>query len=200
VQPTEPNREERLVELHRAGALAECAAEALKLYGAELEGFVRAAAAPRLDPDEAWAATCAALVEGLGRFAWRSTLRTWLYRVARYTLRDLGARAARQPNVPLSQVSRPSKLEARVSQPPSWLGEAAEARLLELRESLEDDERTLLYLRVEQAWAWRDIAAAVADEGADLDREAAALRKRFERLKARIRDVLERAREGARRG
>jgi RNA polymerase sigma-70 factor (ECF subfamily) len=52
----------------------------------------------------------------------------------------------------------------------------------------------LLILRVDRGMDWRDLAAAMGDEnapleGADLDREAARLRKRFERIKDRLREL-----------
>ncbi|MBL8954324.1 MAG: sigma-70 family RNA polymerase sigma factor [Myxococcaceae bacterium] len=182
--------------LHGDGAFDACAAEALRLYGAEVEGYVRATVPARVDPDEVWAATCAAMVEGLPRFQWRSTLRTWLYQVARFTLRQLGDQARRVEGVPLSQVTRPSKLEARVSVKPSFLSETVQAKLGELREGLDEEDRTLLYLRIERDLPWRDIAELLVEQGEDVDARAAALRKRFERVKQRLREVLEPARSG----
>ena len=52
------------------------------------------------------------------------------------------------------------------------------------------DDQTLLILRIDRALPWIDIARVMTDEPdePDLSRHAAALRKRFERLKQRIRD------------
>ena len=47
--------------------------------------------------------------------------------------------------------------------------------------------RTLLVLRVDRRMPWRDIARVMADDGDDLERLSASLRKRFERVKERLR-------------
>jgi len=65
-------------------------------------------------------------------------------------------------------------------------------RLSMLRDSLDPDDRTLLILRVDRRMPWRDIAEVLTDpaEPAPLERRAAALRKRFERLKLELREQL----------
>jgi len=68
-------------------------------------------------------------------------------------------------------------------------------RLEMLREALDEDDRTLLVLRVDRRMAWRDIARVMSDvpiedQLEDLDKLAATLRKRFERVKERLRSKL----------
>lgn len=58
-----------------------------------------------------------------------------------------------------------------------------------LREALEPDEQTLLFLRVDQGLSWNEVADVLAEDGERVD--AAALRKRFERAKARLRKLAE---------
>jgi RNA polymerase sigma-70 factor (ECF subfamily) len=53
-----------------------------------------------------------------------------------------------------------------------------------LRESLEVDDVSLLALRIDQKLSWAEIAEVVSSGGERV--EAAALMKRFERLKARL--------------
>jgi RNA polymerase sigma-70 factor (ECF subfamily) len=77
-------------------------------------------------------------------------------------------------------------------------------RVRALRDRLEPDDQLLLVLRVDRGMEFREIAAVLADgeEGstsarsasaepgeAQLDREAARLRKRFERVKERLREL-----------
>jgi hypothetical protein len=62
-----------------------------------------------------------------------------------------------------------------------------------LRMALEPDDQIILTLRVDRARSWRDIAAVMAGEGApdtEIARKSALLRKRFERLNARLRDLV----------
>ena len=64
-----------------------------------------------------------------------------------------------------------------------------------LREKLTPEEQTLLILRVDRQMSWRDIATVMHDEEAgepdeaELKRNAAALRKRFERVKNNLREL-----------
>ena len=48
----------------------------------------------------------------------------------------------------------------------------------------------LLGLRLDRQMAWTEIARILGSEEDSLAREAAALRKRFERLKIRLRELL----------
>jgi RNA polymerase sigma-70 factor, ECF subfamily len=65
-------------------------------------------------------------------------------------------------------------------------------RVAKLRAELDPEDQTLLILRVNRQLPWRDIARIMTDEGDasdddELKRRAAALRKRFERLKEELR-------------
>jgi RNA polymerase sigma-70 factor, ECF subfamily len=53
-----------------------------------------------------------------------------------------------------------------------------------LRESLTAEEQTLLYLRLDQQLEWNEVAEVLSATGPVV--EAAALRKRYERLKERL--------------
>ena len=74
------------------------------------------------------------------------------------------------------------------------LRSSVKLQLEHLRAQLDDDDHTLLILRVDRRLSWRAIAEIMAshDSGAGtvddaaLRRDAAALRKRFERLKAQL--------------
>jgi RNA polymerase sigma-70 factor (ECF subfamily) len=59
-----------------------------------------------------------------------------------------------------------------------------------LRESLDPDEQTLLILRIDRQMAWTDIARIMGGDAPEAEsRQAATLRKRFERLKERLRSM-----------
>lgn len=53
-----------------------------------------------------------------------------------------------------------------------------------MRARLDPDEQTLLILRVDRNLSWKDVAAVMSEPGHELD--AAAVRKRFARLKAKL--------------
>jgi RNA polymerase sigma-70 factor (ECF subfamily) len=57
-----------------------------------------------------------------------------------------------------------------------------------LREQLDTDDHELLLLRVERKLAWKDIARILGGDD-DIDARAATLRKRYERVKERLRKL-----------
>jgi RNA polymerase sigma-70 factor (ECF subfamily) len=66
-------------------------------------------------------------------------------------------------------------------------------RVRALRARLAPDDQTLLVLRVDKDLGWRDIALVELGDDAPtavLDRVAATLRKRFERVKQRLRELV----------
>jgi RNA polymerase sigma-70 factor (ECF subfamily) len=78
-----------------------------------------------------------------------------------------------------------------------WLRSDVKDRWRALRDSLEPDDRSLLVLRIDRQLSWEDCARVTLEsDAADaqaLARESARLRKRFQALKATLR---ERARAG----
>jgi RNA polymerase sigma-70 factor (ECF subfamily) len=74
-----------------------------------------------------------------------------------------------------------------------YLRSEAKRRLEDLRAALDEEDRTLLILRVDRRMHWRDIAQVMADgvvDEGELVRTAAKLRKRFERIKERLREYM----------
>jgi RNA polymerase sigma-70 factor (ECF subfamily) len=80
-----------------------------------------------------------------------------------------------------------------------FLRTESKTRLEALRDALPDEDRTLLVLRIDRNLAWNDLARIVGQEDgeAPLDdaavaREAARLRKRFQLVKDRLRELAKR--------
>jgi RNA polymerase sigma-70 factor (ECF subfamily) len=166
-------------------------------YGGELMAFLLARLRSQSDAEEVFAAIAEKLWIGLPGFEWRCSLRSWLYRLARNAAIDFSTAAQNRPgrHVRLSHQASPSWLVDRVrSTTATYRQTAAKDRMRELRETLPLDDQMLLILRVDRAMDWRDLATAMSDEhlsleGAELEREAARLRKRFERVKERLREL-----------
>ena len=77
-----------------------------------------------------------------------------------------------------------------------YLRTAVKDRLAEARASLADDDRELLYLRVDRQLTWREIAVILSGDDAGPEDDAvrkldAALRKRFEAVKRRLKAKLD---------
>lgn len=174
----------------------QAATSALEHYGPELLGYLHAMAPSASEADELFSDLCERIWKGLPTFRWASSFRTWSYTIARNLIRDrLRAQCGPAGRVlRLSDASEISKIADRVKSTTAvYLKTAAKTRLQQIRDAMDPDDRTLLILRVDRKLAWRDIAAIMAGDEAGADdviKLSAKLRKRFERLKERLRDEL----------
>lgn len=164
-------------------------------YGPEILGYLLAMSRREIDAHDAFAQFCENLWLGLAGFRWESSLRTWCYVLARNALRRLwsGAPERHGPHVSPSQAAELHELSERArTATAEYMRTETKSRFAALRERLDPDDRTLLILRVDRRMTWRDIAAVLGEppEPAALERRAAALRKRFERLKLELRGQL----------
>lgn len=179
--------------LCQAGDLEAAATQALRGYGAEILGYLYALAGDEFEAAEAFSLFNEDLWRGLPRFRWECRLRTWAYTVARHAL----LRTKRDPHRrPGRFVSGTVELAERIKTTTlPHLRTSVHDRFTQIRRELEPDDQALLVLRVDRELPWLDVARVLADdEGlseAELSRRAAALRKRFERLKQRIRERLQ---------
>ncbi len=175
---------------------AEAATGALRAYGPELMGYLAAITRKEDDAADAFAMFCEDLWRGLPRFRWESSLRTWSYRLARnaaYRHHRSGHRRRAEVELPPSSHFSALAVEMRTSMMLQLRARAVD-RVRELREQLDPDDRTLLVLRVDRELPWADIARILADgedepSPEELTRASAALRKRFERIKARLHEL-----------
>jgi RNA polymerase sigma-70 factor (ECF subfamily) len=183
--------EARIRALCDGGDLAGAATAALEAYGPEVLGFVAATLRNQADASEVFSIFCEDMWKGLGGFGWRSSVRTWLFTLARHA----AARYRRSPqgrlgrHVPLSAVGEVAERVRTTTL--AHLRTEARSAVDELRASLDPDDRALLALRVSRQMSWDDIARVMAGDvaldAASLKGEATRLRKRFQRLKERLR-------------
>lgn len=163
--------------------------------GALIHGYLRTLL--RADEaDEAFSDWQENVTRALGTFRWECSVRGWAFRIAFHSATRIWRRPGRRVEDPLP--SSLSRLGAG-SGPVEPVMSSRHAGLAQLRESLSLDDRHLLTLRIDRELEWEEIAAVLAeDEGGALPdeairdgeraREAAALRKRFERLVKRLRE------------
>jgi RNA polymerase sigma-70 factor (ECF subfamily) len=179
-----------------AGDLEHATESALRRYGPELLGWLRDTL-PAADADDAFSHLSVELWRSLGRYHGGCSIRTWCYMLARHAAAWIRSRPSRSREVLVSQIPSVVAAVAYVSDTTVRRDLEAGDRYAELRRTLDDDDQTLLVLRVDRELPWRDIAQVMLGEDATIDdlvRHAAQLRKRFERIKARLRELaLERA-------
>jgi RNA polymerase sigma-70 factor, ECF subfamily len=175
--------EAELRTLFDAGELGEVATRAIKAYGPEVYSFIGAMLRRPPDAADAFARMCEKLWRNLPAFRWDCSMRTWVYMLARYVLADVAGEEGRRPrHTRISREARSLAATVRSSTPPYRKSEVKD-KFAKLRERLEPDDQTLLILRVDRDLSWADVARVM--DGAS----EAALRKRFERLKERLKEL-----------
>jgi RNA polymerase sigma-70 factor, ECF subfamily len=179
--------------LREADELRGAVTAAIEGYGPELLGFLVVVVGDPTEAGDVFADTCVRLWKSLPGFRWDSSLRTWIYVLARRACHAHRKERAKQREryVRLSEVPEIDAMIARVRTTTSvrLAKQEGTARAERLRAKLELDEQMLLTLRVDRELEWRAIAQIMSDEPlADdaLTRETASLRKRFERLKEKL--------------
>jgi RNA polymerase sigma-70 factor (ECF subfamily) len=175
---------------------------ALRGYGPEILGFLYVVHPAETDASDAFAEFSEVLWRKLPDFGWESTLRTWAYGIARNVSRALRRNAGRRRrheaadgDAALDNVAEKVRTETL-----SYLRTKKRSRLQALRDTLPEEDRMLLVLRVDRKLEWSELARVLAeadDDAPPLDdagvvREAARLRKRFQLLKDRLRETARR--------
>jgi RNA polymerase sigma-70 factor (ECF subfamily) len=177
------------------GDLHTTATLALSRYGPEVLRFL----AERLRDEHAANEVFSQFVEdfwkGLPKFAWRASLRSWAYTLARHA----ADRYARGPwrrqrrMLPLPEGDGVLEVAERLrSETLVHLRSIVKQRVRTLREALAPDDQLLLTLRVDKQMPWVEIALVLEETRSDADRTAhasasARVRQRFAAIKARLR-------------
>lgn len=186
--------EQTLSSLLDAESFDQATTFALERYGPELLAFIHVRLKDIHAARESYAWMAEDIWRGMPRFRRQSSVRTWVYAIARNASARFAQRelAGRHRDVPISQLSRQSALAVKL---PST---DVRDRLARIRLLLDDDEQSLLTLRVDKSMDWSDIALVMLYDGTGSEpeadvvtREAARLRKRFQLLKAKLRALAE---------
>lgn len=184
--------EERILAALDRGAPAEAATVALRAYGPGIFAYLVVVLRDRVMAEEAFADFGEQLWKAIGGFRRECSFRAWAYRIAWcsavHALRDPYRRRGRRLETrEVSEILAPIR-----TQTARWLETESKSQLEELRASLEPAERALLVLRLDRRLSWSEIARALQEDG---DGETlatdAALRKRFERIKEKLRLLAE---------
>jgi RNA polymerase sigma-70 factor, ECF subfamily len=188
-------REAELRELIARGEHEHATEEALRSYGPELIGWLCSMLPTTADAHDAFSRMSEELWKSLGRFDGRCAVRTWCYMLARHAAARIRGRSGKRREVLVSQIPSLQQAVTRI-----WTTSQQDAKrtrdvYAEIRTELDEEDQTLLVLRVDRNLAWRDIAQVLLGEQArpsELARKSSALRKQFERVKERLRDLASR--------
>jgi RNA polymerase sigma-70 factor (ECF subfamily) len=185
--------EREIADALAAGEHDNAVTTAIRGYGPEVLGFLCAHERDEARANEAFSQLCEDLWKGIGTFSGRSTFRTWMYTVARAAMarvrRSTGRREKRQRHMMTWEdaAAEVRSMTAMIQQT------AVKDRFTVLRESLVPEEQELLILRIDRQMEWADLARVMSGrddlEGDELKRESAKLRKRFQSVKERLREM-----------
>jgi RNA polymerase sigma-70 factor, ECF subfamily len=187
--------ETRDAELHvliAAGEVDRATDLVIRTYGPELLAWLSSIFPSEADAYDAFSRMSEELWRSLSRFDGRCSLRTWCYMLARHAAFHVRARPRNHRETLRSHITSALGAVTHVWNTARGAEQRAHNVYAEIRGELDDDDRTLLVLRVDRDLAWRDIAIVLLGEAAgadELTRKAAALRKQFERVKERLREL-----------
>ena len=190
--------EQRIRAAAEQGRLPEVARLGLEAYGADVLGYLVAVARSDSDGSEAFSIFCEDMWRGLPDFRFDCSFRTWSYTLARNALsrlkRDEGVRGRRE--LPLSQAPEVMRAAERVRTTTQLhMRTEVKSRVAQLREALDSDDQTLFILRLDRRLPWREVVQIMVGrtdlDDAELRKEAAKIRKRYERAKERLRKLVE---------
>jgi RNA polymerase sigma-70 factor (ECF subfamily) len=175
--------EERALELLAAGDYRAAAEAAIRGYGPEILGYLTRVLRSSDDAADAFSFWAEDVWKGIGTFRGRSSVRVWCYRVAGNSAARVSGEAWKRRRERM-RTTMASRIAADVRSTTAASRDREASEMDRLRDSLSDEERQLLVLRVDRRLSWQEVAEVLGVEGKPVDE--AAVRKRFERLKAKL--------------
>ena len=172
-----------------AGRFSEAATAAIRGYGPQILGYLGSVLRDDGLADEAFSRFAEDLWKGIAGFRRESSFRTWAYRVAWNAARDLQTEAFRRRGRRLETAEISKVVQEVRSSSAAFLKEDARDKLEKLRRTLSPEDQTLLILRVNRELSWKEVAQVLSTAEVPVDEPA--LRKRFERVKTRLRKLAE---------
>jgi RNA polymerase sigma-70 factor, ECF subfamily len=168
----------------------------IEAHGPEILGWLVGILRDADDAGDAFSIFCERLWSTFASFRWRCSIRTWAYAIARRVVLDHQRAESRRTRrlVPLSASPEVVQVAERVRTTTlPGLKTAHRRAISQLRDQLPPQDRMLLILRVDRGLRWDDLARVFLDRpdptAAELKREAARLRKRFQLIKQRLAEL-----------
>src|SRR5215208_6701537 len=166
-----------------AGDPAAAATGVIRVLGPSVLGYLRSIVRDEDDAADAFSHFAEDLWRGIAGFRGDSTVRTWAFKVAWCAAMHVRSDAWRRHGRRL-ETGEASRLAEDIRTKSAVRDERRRLALDRVRSSLDAEEQTLLFLRLDQELEWTEVAEVLSAEGAPI--APAALRKRFERLKERL--------------
>ena len=180
-----PDLERAIAEHLATGDLAAAATAALEGLGPQILGYLGATLRDDDAAFEVFGYFSEQLWKSIATFRAESSFKTWAYKLVMHSVSRFRRDGFRRLAQPLES-SEASAIALRVrSTTAPYRRTEVKDKFARLREELAPDEQTLLFLRIDQNLPWNEVASIMAEDAGE-PVEVAALRKRFERVKARL--------------
>lgn len=174
--------EQKIAERRAAKDFPGAATIGIRAYGPELLAYLCSILKNEADAADAFSISCENLWKGMPEFRGDASFKTWAYKVAWHAaLRLLRDPFKRRNRALATNEAEALAVSVRDATAP-FLKTDAKGALATIRATLDPEEQTLLVLRIDRQLSWTEIATIF--EG---DATEATLRKRFERLKEKVR-------------
>jgi RNA polymerase sigma-70 factor (ECF subfamily) len=168
------------------GDTGAAASAVMRALGPGLLGYLAAVLRDVEDARDVAGEVAEQLLTSLPRFRGECAVKTWTYRIAwRAAMRARNHPRRARTTALRSSAAAALVAEARASTA-AYRRPAALAWLERARAELSAADQSLLTLRLDRAMSWNEVAVVMSDG------DVAALRKRYERIKARLRRAAER--------
>lgn len=177
--------EQRIAAHLAAGDHTAAATAALEGFGPQILGYLGATLRNDDAANDVFGHFCEELWKSIATFRRESSFKTWAYKLVMHSVGRYRRDGFRRHGVQLASDELSAIVDQIRSSTPAFKRTEIKDAIAQLRDSLEPDEQTLLFLRIDQGLSWTEVADVVAAEGEPV--EPAALRKRFERAKAKLR-------------
>ena len=174
-----------IVRLLEAGDLEAAATGALRTYGPQVLAYLHLFMRDDEAAHEVFSQFGEDLWTGISQFRGECSVKGWLYKLATHAAHRF-FREAYHHHVRRLRTGEASRIAAEIrSSFASYQRVAVRDRLSRIRDQLAPEEQALLMLRVDQGLTWPEIAEILWDPDDPVD--ALALRKRFSRLRKKLR-------------
>lgn len=171
------------------GETSEAATLAIRGLGPQILGYLTVTLRDDDAANEVFGHFSEELWKRIATFRGDSSFKTWAYKLVMHSVGRYRRDGFRRRGRPL-KVGEASQIAAEVqSRTATFRRTDVKDKIARLRESLDPEDQTLLFLRVDQGLGWTEVGDVIAAAGERVD--VAALRKRFERIKARLRKLAE---------
>jgi RNA polymerase sigma-70 factor, ECF subfamily len=168
-----------------AGDAGAATALVVRALGPGLLGYLVAILGGESDGREVLGEVVEEVLTSIARFRGESTVKTWTYRIAWRTAMRYRESPARRRTRRLNTLDASGLAEVVRSTTAAHQRTGAKDWLERVRADLTPEDQSLLVLRIDRDLSWADVAAVMGDGDAAAQQR---LRKRFERIKERLRE------------